>query len=94
MIEKSYETVDEVLSALETKKVDAALLDSFVAASHQNALDARHLKIKKFIDGNSAYGLVLSGEFVRLDNDFRSQIAANQDFISQFVANMTSKLQV
>ena len=92
--EKSYETVNEVLSALQSGEVDAALLDAFVAASHQKTLDAKHLKVKKFIDANSGYGLVLSGEMVRLESDFRSQVIASQDFVSQFVANMTAKLQV
>ena len=93
-VDKKYETAVEVLSALEKKQVDAALLDAFVTASHTSTINRLNLKVKKVIPGNAGFGFVLSKELVRLESDFRSFISSEQARITEFVANMTKKLEV
>ena len=93
-VDKKYETAVEVLSALEKKQVDAALLDAFVTASHTPTINRLNLKVKKVIPGNAGFGFVLSKELVRLESDFRSFISSEQARITEFVANMTKKLEV
>ena len=92
--ERQYETTDQVLQAVHKKEVDIALLDAFTAASLQSKIVGYSLKVKKMINANTGYGVVLSREFVRLESDFRSFIASNQDKISSFTSNMTEKLHV
>ncbi|XP_065064502.1 uncharacterized protein LOC135690773 [Rhopilema esculentum] len=89
-----FETAAEVLSALEKKQVDAALLDAFVTASHTPTINRLNLKVKKVIPGNAGFGFVLSKELVRLESDFRSHISSEKTLISEFVAQMTSMLEI
>ena len=89
-----FDTPNDVLLALQHKKVDVALLDAFVAAAQKSALVDMELKVKKVISANTAYGFVLSKEMVRLENDFKSHISSNQYRITQFISNMTNMIEV
>eukprot|EP00795_Rhopilema_esculentum_P001382 gene1382-15786_t len=89
-----YDTAAEVLSALDKKQVDAALLDAFETASHTPTINRLNLKVKKVIPGNAGFGFVLSKELVRLESDFRSSISSEQARVTEFVANMTKKLEL
>ena len=94
LIDTRFETLAEVLAALEKKQVDAALLGAFDTASHTSTINELNLKVKKVIPGNAGFGFVLSKELVRLESDFRSYISSEQTLISEFVAQMTSMLEV
>ena len=89
-----FSTANDVLLALRHKKVEIALLDAFVTAAQKSSLTNMELQVKKVISANTAYGFVLSKELIRLENDFKSHIASNQDRITQFISNMTNMLQV
>ena len=89
-----FNTANDVLLALRHKKVEVALLDAFVTAAQKSSLTNMELQVKKVISANAAYGFVLSKELIRLENDFKSHIASNQDRITQFISNMTNMLQV
>eukprot|EP00795_Rhopilema_esculentum_P012024 gene12024-2609_t len=91
---KQYQTIEQVLEALRKKEVDIALLDAFTAAGLQKRLTAKGLKVKKIINANAGYGIVVSKEFVRLERDFRSYIASNQGKIASFTSNMTAELEI
>ncbi len=73
---------------------DVALLDAFAAAAWNDRIHGMELKVKELISGNSGYGIVLSNEMVRLEDDCRSHVSSKQQMISSFVANMTSRIEV
>ena len=83
-----------MLDVLADKVVDIALLDAFVAAANDDVIKAKVLKVNNIIKSSSAYGVVLSHELLRLEDDFRSQIASKQNVIADFVYNMTNLLKV
>jgi len=83
-----------VLDALASKSVDISLLDAFVAAANAEKIKQKQLKVKEVIKTTSAYGVVLSHELLRLEDDFKSQITSKQNVIAEFVSNVTSLLKV
>ena len=89
-----YATSDSVLDALASKFVDIGLLDAFVAAANAEKIKQKQLKVKEVIKTTSAFGVVLSHELLRLEDDFKSQIASKQNLIGEFVSNVTSLLKV
>ncbi len=88
--EQAYQTTTAVLDALKSKQVNIALIDAFAAATLQEKLKSDSLKVSQIISANTGYGVVLSNDFVRLENDFRSFVASNQDLISSFISNMSN----
>ena len=83
-----------MLNAVKSKEVEIALLDGFTVAGMSKEIAAKKLKISGIINSNNGYGVVLSNEFVRMEQEFRSFIASRQEMIASFKANMTEKLQV
>lgn len=88
-----FQTANEVLIALQQKKVDVALLDAFVTAAQKSSLIDLELKVKKVVSANTGFGFVLSKEMVRLENDFRSHITSKQHRIAAFISSMTNMIE-
>ena len=94
LLSVDYDTANSVLDALASKSVDISLLDAFVTAAKNDKIEQKKLKVKEVIKSTSANGIVLSHELVRLEEDFKSQIASKQNIITEFVSNMTNLLKV
>lgn len=92
--QSNYTTITQVMDAVSNGNVELGIVDAFATKGYNAALKERSLKIYKILDLQSGYGVVLSGEFKRLEDDMRSYVSSNQAHISLFVEKKIGILQV
>ena len=91
---RQYESHLEVLDAVASGEVDAALLDTFIATSLQDIISQKKLRLAELFKANSGFGIVLSGYMVKLKSSINGLIASNQAVIMEFMTQMQSKVPV
>ena len=92
---KIYTDNDQMITDLADRFVDGILIDSLVAADMADKLSARKLKIAKLIPEPAGWGIILSGELLRMETEIRSYVKFSQDMIKNMVENATDgKLEV
>lgn len=74
---------------LANRVVDGVLVDSLVAADMYETLAEKKLKIIKLIPERSGWGIILSGELLRLEEEIRSFVKSKEEDIKKIVANQT-----
>jgi len=70
--------------------VNGMLIDSLVAADMADKLNAKKLKIAKLIEEPAGWGVILSGELLRLEEEIRSYVKFNEDVVKKMVENATN----
>ena len=83
-----------MLTALERKKVDIVLVDTFSLNGLTQTLKGMNLKIAEMIDTQSGYGVVLGGMTTSLQADIQSQILAREASLTSFISDLKKKLPV
>ena len=80
---------------LENRLVDGILVDSLVAADMNDDLSKRKMKIAKLIPEPSGWGIILSGEMLRMEEEIRSYVKNHEEKAKAMVENATNgKLEV
>ena len=91
----NFTKVVQLIDGLESRIVDGALVDSLVAADMADKLAERKMKLSKIIPENSGWGIILSGELLKLEEEIRSYIVIHAKEITAIIENRTSgKLMV
>ena len=80
-----------MLEALEYKDIDGVLMDSIVAGRFYQTIVDKKMKISKLIEDRVGWGLILSSDAVKIEQQIRSYIEQNRDRLQQEVENRTSK---
>ena len=80
-----------MLEALEYKDIDGVLMDSIVAGSFYQTIVDKKMKISKLIEDRVGWGLILSSDALKIEQQIRSYIEQNRDRLQQEVENRTSK---
>ena len=92
---KLYLDQDDMLNDLASRQVDGILMDSLAAADIASTLQERKMKIAKLIPEPAGWGIILSGEMVKMEDEIRSFVKFSQDHIKAMVENATEgKLSV
>ncbi|XP_057314364.1 uncharacterized protein LOC130655615 [Hydractinia symbiolongicarpus] len=90
---RNYTSVLDVIDAVSRQEVEIGLIDAVTTKGYEKRLSDMNVKIYKILDLNSGYGVVLSGEFKRVETDVRSFVSSNQAEISLFVQRKIGLLQ-
>ncbi|XP_048579794.1 uncharacterized protein LOC5501224 isoform X1 [Nematostella vectensis] len=76
--EHPYHTLDEVVAAIKSRKVDGALVDSFAGGARPDLFDTSALRVVKAFDDKTAYGVVTSGDAIQLRHCFHGYTSVNR----------------
>ena len=91
---ETYTTTDQVLQALRSREAKVALLDLMTIGTYQNKLGSMGLRLQEIIKTTSSYGMVLSGELVRLQTEISSYISSENKKITNLVKNLIGDVEV
>ena len=86
--------MEEIHNALEAREVDGALVDTYVAAEHQDQLLKHGVRVSRVLDRSFGYGIVLSGEAANVKKGFDDYIKNNMKQILAIIEEETQKLPV
>ncbi|XP_022801932.1 uncharacterized protein LOC111339520 [Stylophora pistillata] len=91
---RPQDTLQEAYKSLEQGEVKGLLLDAYVAGSRSiKHLFDQQLRVKEVIKLPKGFGIVLSGEAMKLQKRIRDYIRNNAGLISKMIENSTSPLQ-
>ena len=79
---------------MKKRKVEAALVDAFVAASRSDLFSDEEIIARKILQYSYTYGLALSGEMRNAHTNIASYVSNNRQQISQLIDNTTPKFSV
>ena len=86
--------IDDVYKALKNREVEAALVDSFVAANRPDLFSSSDIVARKIIMYPFTYGLVLSGAMKNVGTNLRNYVSDNRYVITKMVQETTPKFTV
>lgn len=93
-LEATYNTIEEVASALQNRQVRGVLVDVFAAATRSDLFLQSDIMVKKRIQYPSAYGFVLSGDMANAAPEFRNYLSGQANSILKFMEEKASGLEV
>ena len=82
------------MNAVASQTVEIGLVDAISTQGYEQEIEEKSLSIYKILDMNTGFGVILSGEFTRVETDMRSFVTANQAKISKFVEEKVGILTV
>lgn len=91
---KRYTESDELIEALEKKEVNGVLVDSLVAANMAKKLVDKKMKISKIIPEKAGWGIILSDDILKLEEEIRSYENNHAEEMKKLVQNRTKGLSV
>ena len=78
-----------MLDDLASRHVDGILMDSLAAADIAGILQEKKMKIAKLIPEPAGWGIILSGEMVKMEDEIRSYVKFSQERIKEMIENAT-----
>lgn len=78
-----------MIDDLADRVVNGILMDSLAAAELYDIIAEKKLKISKLIPEPSGWGIILSGDLLRLEDEIRSYVKEHQEEMKKLVANAT-----
>ena len=92
--DNNYTDILSVMNAVASQRVEIGIVDAISTQGYEKEIEEKSISIYKILDFNSGYGVVLSGEFARVETDMRSFVTANQAKITKFVEDQVGTLTV
>ncbi|XP_048586559.1 uncharacterized protein LOC5521005 [Nematostella vectensis] len=89
-----YANLEEIHQALLRGEVKGALVDTYVVGSYKAMLSSGQIRVDRVLERSFGYGLVLSGQAVFLQDEFKNYMLYNSAKISRLVETSTSKVKV
>ena len=80
-----------MLDDLASRHVDGILMDSLAAADIAGTLQDKKMKIAQLIPEPAGWGIILSGEMVKMEDEIRSYVKFSQSEIKAMVENATER---
>lgn len=91
-----YGNISEIYNDLKEEKVHAALLDSYATASQKDLFNKKWLRVRAIIKTgfDSTYGVVLSGDAMKLGQCMRDYVKGKSSEISRVVQKNVESITV
>ncbi|XP_065667348.1 uncharacterized protein LOC101238206 isoform X3 [Hydra vulgaris] len=89
-----FKNIESLLNALESKVLDGILLDSLKVVSVIESFQKRNFKIVKIIPEQCGWGVVLSSDIIKVEEEIRSYVNAQAQMMKKLVDNITKSIQV
>ena len=92
--DKPYHTLEELSSALINREVDGILIDTFAGGTHKELFSSPSLRVAQVIDYQTAYGVVIGGDSMRLRHCFYGYMRSHQAEIFSWVEKLVEPIKV
>ena len=93
-LEKHYHTLEELSDALVNREVDGILIDTYAGGTHKELFTKPSLRVAQIIDYQTAYGVVIGGDSMRLRHCFYGYMRSHQAEIFSFVEELVEPISV
>ena len=93
-LEKHYHTLEELSDALVNREVDGILIDTYAGGTHKELFTKPSLRVAQIIDYQTAYGVVIGGDSMRLRHCFYGYMRSHQAEIFSFVEELVKPISV
>ncbi|KAK3728741.1 hypothetical protein QZH41_002665 [Actinostola sp. cb2023] len=81
-----YQNLEEIHEALTRREVDGALIDTYVAQNDKSLFEVDHgIRVSKTLERTFGYGVALSGDAIRLVDEFRNYVMVNEGTILKII---------
>ena len=87
-----YDTVKEIIEAMDKDIIQGALIDSYIAGEYQTELE--NYNLQEILEHMFVYGVVLSRDAVQLERYLRETIERQQSSIYNVIAKSIKPLTV
>ena len=75
-IDESFNSYGDLVKALRNNRLDAIVMDVYVAAYRKDLLAGDWYRVSKIIKHSFTYGLLLAGDAVKLQHHFRDYVSS------------------
>ena len=93
-LDKHYHTLEELSEALVNRKVDGILIDTYAGGTRKDLFTKPSLIVAQIIDYQTAYGVVIGGDSMRLRHCFYGYMRSHQAEIFSWVEKLVEPITV
>ena len=86
---QAYKNVDEVIKALEDKRVEGAILDMYAAAMRKDLFENGDIELTRQVEYPAGYGIVLSGRMKDSAPMIKEYLKLRTNELLEFIQNNT-----
>ena len=93
-LDKDYYTLEELSEALINREVDGILIDTYSGGTHKDLFSKPSLRVAQIVDYQTAYGVVIGGDSMRLRHCFYGYMRSHQAEIFKWVEQLVEPITV
>lgn len=94
ILDKLYHSLEELSDALINREVDGILIDTYAGGTRKELFSKPFIRVARIIDYQTAYGVVIGGDSMRLRHCFYGYMRAHQAEIFSFVEELVKPITV
>ena len=91
---KHYHSLEELSEALLNREVDGILIDAYAGGTQKHLFSKPSVRVARVIDHQTAYGVVIGGDSMRLRHCFYGYMRSHQAEIFKWVEELVEPIKV
>lgn len=91
---KHYHTLEDLSEALLNREVDGILIDTYAGGTQRDLFSKPSVRVARVIDHQTAYGVVIGGDSMRLRHCFNGYMRSYQADIFKWVEQLVEPIKV
>lgn len=91
---KHYQSLEELSEALLNREVDGILIDAYAGGTQKHLFSKPSVRVARVIDHQTAYGVVIGGDSMRLRHCFYGYMRSHQAEIFKWVEELVEPIKV
>lgn len=91
---KHYHTLEDLSEALLNREVDGILIDTYAGGTQRDLFSKPSVRVARVIDHQTAYGVVIGGDSMRLRHCFYGYMRSHQADIFKWVEQLVEPIKV
>ena len=91
---KPYHSLEELSEALLRREVDGILIDAYAGGTQKHLFSKPSVRVARVIDHQTAYGVVIGGDSMRLRHCFYGYMRSHQAEIFKWVEELVEPIKV
>lgn len=91
---RHYHSLEELSEALLNREVDGILIDAYAGGTQKHLFSKPSVRVARVIDHQTAYGVVIGGDSMRLRHCFYGYMRSHQAEIFKWVEELVEPIKV